>query len=373
MSNRKKIFIIAGEPSGDTHAAKLLKELKKLMPDTIFSGIGGEAMQNEGFESIVDIRKMSVVGIWEVARKYRFFKNIYDLCKKKLLEEKYDILIPVDYPGFNIRIANFARAIGIPVVYYIAPQLWAWGKIRARKLASAVDKLLVVFPFEQKFFSALGIETHFIGHPILDEPIFMQKAKNYEEREKIIAFLPGSRKQELRRHLKLVIDSAKKLKTIFPDFRMGIAKIKGFDSYYKQYFKSNFIKWEIFEDSKELMNNSLVGIVKTGTSTLESALCGMPFVMFYKTSFISYNFGKKLINLPYISLPNILLEKPLVKEYFQKDANPLTIVNEIVKLINNKDYYKFHQNEFNILKNMLGNSGASQRAAKIIYDFVNSK
>jgi|DewCreStandDraft_4_1066084.scaffolds.fasta_scaffold00019_52 lipid-A-disaccharide synthase len=373
MGSPKKIFILAGEPSGDLQAAKLLKELKFLMPDAIFSGIGGELMKKQGFDSLVDIQTMSVVGIWEVARKYNYFKKVYDLCKKKLIEENYDLFIPVDYPGFNIRLGNFARNKGIPVIYYIAPQLWAWGKKRAAKLSSAVDMLLVVFPFETEFFSSLGIKTYFIGHPMLDESCFMQKAKNYEEREKLIAFLPGSRKQELKRHFHLVNSTALKLKERFPDYRVAFARSKGLDRYYEEYMKEANVKWEVFDDTKVLLATAKVGVIKVGTSTLEASLLGLPFVMFYKTSYISYKIGKELINLPYISLPNILLKKNLVKELFQKDANSQILLNEISELLNNREYYNYVQCEFENLKSMLGESGASKRAAKIIYDFLYSK
>jgi len=363
----KTIFIVAGDQSGDSHAAKLMKELSLINPEITFIGIGGNEMTKAGLESIVPLSEISVVGFWEVAKRYFYFKQLIKKCQQILLSRAIDCFIPVDYPGFNIRLATFAKKNKIPVYYFIAPQLWAWGKSRARKLASAVDKLFVVFPFEVEYFNKFGIKTTFVGHPLLDKEIFSQEF----ERESRIALFPGSRLQEIRNHIPIMKKTIEIIKKKLPDFKVGIAISPIINqNIYKEMIPSN---WEVFTDSQLLMKTSAIGIVKTGTSTLEAALCQLPFVMMYKTSFISYNLGKYLIKLPFVCLVNILLNKRVVPELIQKDAEPNTIARLVMELIFNKSKTLGMIQDFTQLRVKLGNPGASNRAATIIYSMLNTK
>ncbi len=361
-----KFFIVAGDPSGDIHSAKLMKEIKLLMPDAEFVGIGGSLMEAEGLKSIVPISMISVVGFWEVAKKYSFFTKLLEQCKNLIKSNNFKAFIAVDYPGFNMKLAQFAKSIKTPVVYYIAPQLWAWGKNRAVKLSKIVDLLLVVFPFEVDFFQNFNINTKFVGHPLLDDERFSRKIKRYTERTKNIALLPGSRKQEIIKHLPMIIETAKILHQDYPDFQISIAKSSNIEKdLYLNFLKNNsFI--ELIDDNKELMSNAIAGAVKTGTSNLESCLLGMPFVMYYKTSALTYFLGRKLVNLPYISLVNILSNLPIIPELIQNDANPKNIAFEISKLINDGEYYDNIQSKFLEIRNNLGSTGASRRAAEMI-------
>lgn len=362
----RRIFISAGDPSGDIHAARLMKAMTEAGPDIEFIGIGGEKMTEAGLKSLVHISEISVVGFYEVAKKYTFFKKLLKKCENQLLEGEIDAFIPVDYPGFNIRLATFAKKNNIPVLYYIAPQLWAWGKNRANKLAGAVDKLLVVFPFEVEFFERYGIETFFMGHPLLDNPIFSDKAYNYNDREKKIAFLPGSRRQEVLKHISLMTRTAYILKNRLPDYKIAIAKSSSVDSdIYDKIAREN-PGWIFENDSRKLMLSAAAGLVKTGTSTLEASLCGMPFAMFYRTSNLSYQLSRRLINLPYISLTNILAEKFVNKEFIQKEAGPILIAGEIEKIIKDKSYRTAMIEDFRNIKEILGANGASKRAAEYI-------
>lgn len=361
----KKIFILAGDPSGDSHAANLMKELKILNPDIEYIGIGGEAMIGAGLKSLVSLSEISVVGFWEVGRRFLFFQKLLKKCQQLLLEENISCFIPVDYPGFNIRLAGFAKKNGIPVIYYIAPQLWAWGINRAKKLADCVNKLLVVFPFEVEFFKKFGINTEFIGHPLLDNPMFADQMIDFDKRDNTIAFLPGSRKQEVIKHLPLFEKIGNIISSKMPDYKLCIAKSNAIDEsfFYKIINKQG---WKVSSDSLGLMQSSSAGIVKTGTSNLEAALCGMPFAMVYKTSGFSYHLSKYLINLPYISIINILTNKLVINEFIQSEANPENIADNIIKLLTDREYYNQIQNEFINIRKMLGESGASKRAAKII-------
>lgn len=364
----KTVFISAGDPSGDIHASKLMAKLKLISPDIKFIGIGGKNMEAEGLESLTDIKDISVVGFLEVAKKLRFFTDLMNKCKKSIIDNNVDIFIPVDYPGFNIKLASFCKKNNIPVTYYIAPQLWAWGKNRAKKLTDTVDKLLVVFPFEKEYFANYGINTEFIGHPLMDNPKIAEDFDSKNKRLKIIALLPGSRKQEIQKHLDLFSEIAKEIKRKLPDYRFLMARTQSVDEIYFK-FKRRNIKIEFFDDSIELMQKSKAGIVKTGTSNLEAALCGMPFSMVYKTSLFTYLMGRMLINLPYISIVNILQNKAVINEFIQNNLNPVNIADDIVNIIETERYNNI-QSEFLKIKKLLNTKNASENAAKIISEYL---
>ena len=369
-----KIFISAGDPSGDIHAARLMKKLKdKTGNNCTFIGIGGSKMKEEGLESLADIKEISVVGFWEVAKKYKFFSALLKRSKKLMKDNKTDIFIPVDYPGFNIKLASYARSINIPVAYYIAPQLWAWGKNRAEKLVDAVNKVLVVFPFEVEHFQNYGLDTEFVGHPLLELPEFSKPVKSFEERERTIAMLPGSRKQEIIRHMDLFIKIATYIQAERQDIKIKIARSDNVDTEHYLPDELEQKNIELSDNSIELMQNSLAGIVKTGTSNLEAALCGLPFVMTYKTSTFTYLLGKKLINLPYLSIINILHYRNIVDEFIQKDATPQKIGNAILNFIDNKDEFDKIQNYMINIREKLGNKIASENAANSILKLLNYK
>jgi len=381
---KKKIFISVGDPSGDIHAARLMKKINDSI-DAEFLGIGGKLMEEQGLNSITSLKDISVVGFWEVAKKYRFFKRLLEQSKDILHKENIDLFLPVDYPGFNLRLSAFSKKNNIPVVYYIAPQLWAWGNNRAKKLNGKIDKLCVVFPFEEEYFKNQGIDAEYIGHPLLEDPNFnipyqikenlsktkLDKSKSdfLQKDNNLIAFMPGSRQQEIKRHNSLYIQCIEKLSAYNSSLKFGIARnsnisIADFDVY------SKFKNVEIYNDSRELMKKAYCGIVKTGTSTLEAALLGMPFTMIYKTSALTYNIGKHLVNLPYISLVNILREKEVIKELIQKDANAELITKSIIELIENKIKYNSIIDEFDKIREYLGNKKASENALKIIINFL---
>ncbi|MFN8358939.1 MAG: lipid-A-disaccharide synthase [Candidatus Kapaibacterium sp.] len=364
----KRIFIVAGDTSGDAHAAKLMRALKEQIPNVEFIGIGGQEMEREGLESLVSLREISVVGFWEVAKRYTFFRQLLKKCEELLEHSSVDCFLPVDYPGFNMRLAAFAKKKRIPVVYYIAPQLWAWGAGRAEKLAKCVDTLLVVFPFEVEFFRKFGINTEFVGHPLLDNEIFSQTNIAHDKR---IAFLPGSRLQEVKKHIPVMVQTYELLKKQLPTYRFAIAASPSIDpNVYSSMIPSD---WEIHTDSRALMKQSTAGIVKTGTSTLEAALCRMPFVMMYKTSSVSYHLSKHLIKLPYISLVNILANKSIVHEMIQQDARADVLAPIVVELCTNAAKRGQMLDEFTGIRTLLGDTGASRRAAEIIARIVGKK
>lgn len=359
----KRIFISAGDPSGDLHASRLMKEIKNLTPEVEFIGFGGRNMEKEGLESIIPLEKISIVGFWEVAKKYFFFLKFLKKCQKIISSGEVDLYLPVDFPGFNLRLSETAKSQNVPVVYYIAPQLWAWGKNRAKTLKNKVDELLTVFPFETDFFENYGIKTHFVGHPLLDDPEIPDEIPEKSDRDDVIAVLPGSRTQEVKRILPAVAKAIPRIKKKFPDHRIAIAKASFVeeDIYEDILNDKNF---EIWENTRDLLRTAKTGIVKTGTSNLEAALCGMPFVMVYLTSLGSYYLGRNLVNLPYISIVNILTNKELVKELIQNDVHEELIYTHIDSLLCNEMKYDFIQSQFQSIRELLGEKGAARNAAE---------
>lgn len=364
---KKRIFILAGEPSGDIHGARLMKELHAQDSGVEIVGIGGPMMEAEGLHSLVPISDMAVSGIWEVLKHYRFFRKTMDLCVSELRKGAIDLFLPIDYPGFNVRLAGEAKKSGIPVAYYIAPQLWAWGKNRADKISRVVDKLLVVFPFEVEFFHSHGINAEYVGHPLMDSPEFSEIPT---EREPVIALFPGSRRQELARHLPIVERVAELLSAELPDHRIALAMAKSLPEHFYDELKSRQPNWIFSSDSRHLMRTSACGLVKTGTTNLEAALLGLPFAMFYRTSYISYVLSKKMINLPYISLVNILTESFTVKELIQSDSTPERITRELVRLVRDGEYRHGIEKVFADIRDMLGSGGASRNAAHKILEML---
>ena len=366
----KRFFILAGEPSGDIHGARLMAELREQHGNVEFVGIGGENMQKQGLDSIIPLSQMSVVGINEVVKKILFFREVMYLCRNHLKNGNFDAFIPVDYPGFNLRLASYAKKTGIPVLYYIAPQLWAWGKNRTNKLKESVDLLMVVFPFEVDFFGKLGIKTTFVGHPLFDDPIYNNDFPLRNERNFAIAIFPGSRKQEILKHLSLVKQIIAKLNMRLPEYEIRIAISKKSDAKLYKRIKKNFPDIVLSDNPKELMRTSMAGIIKTGTSNLEAALLGLPINMFYKTSWLSYLLGKHLVNLKHLSLINILPGENVISEFIQRDAKTALIVDDILDIIQNEKRYIQIQETYNKIRKMLGEKGASEKAAKSILDFL---
>lgn len=361
-TNKKKIFISAGDPSGDIHAANMMRELIKLNPNVEFVGIGGPKMQELGLLPIVDFSKINVVGFWEVLKKYRFFKQLENNAKNIISGNDIDLVIMVDYPGLNIRLAKYAKSISKKVCYYIAPQLWAWGKNRAQKLSDSVDKLLVVFPFEVDFFKDFGIDTEFVGHPLLDLDTFELSSQNSRIKEQV-CLIPGSREQEVKEHLKLfseIIDNYK------VNFTFAVSKSPFVNDNVYSGFKVNHPNVKLYENSREAMKDSQYGIVKAGTSTLEAALLNIPFCTIYKTSTTSYLIGKYLININFLSMPNILLDKNVVEEFIQTDATPGKLSSMLNKFENDNNYVIQMKNDFSKIRTMLGTKSACEQSASII-------
>ena len=369
-----KYYIIAGEASGDLHASNLVAEIKKKDKKAEFRGCGGDLMKAQGVELLKHYRTMAYMGFVEVAVNLRKVLGNIAQCKKDIVEYHPDVVILVDYPGFNLRIADFAHENGFKVVYYISPQIWAWKRRRVHKIKRSVDKMLVILPFEEEFYRRYGVDVTFVGNPLLDElakvgtgnrSIFLRR-NSLGERREIIALLPGSRRQEVKRTLPVMI----KVASHFPDYQFVIAGISSLD---KSLYKDIIGQSDVFfveNQTYELLQNSSAALVTSGTATLETALFSIPEVVCYKATDFSYRLAKWMIKVKFISLVNLIMDREVVKELIQGDMNEDNLVKELDQLLHNGKRQRKLLEDYEELKDKLGNVGASEKAAGIICESV---
>ena len=369
-----KYYIIAGEASGDLHASNLVAEIKKKDKKAEFRGCGGDLMKAQGVELLKHYRTMAYMGFVEVAVNLRKVLGNIAQCKKDIVEYHPDVVILVDYPGFNLRIADFAHENGFKVVYYISPQIWAWKRRRVHKIKKSVDKMLVILPFEEEFYRRYGVDVTFVGNPLLDElakvgtgnrSIFLRR-NSLGERREIIALLPGSRRQEVKRTLPVMI----KVASHFPDYQFVIAGISSLD---KSLYKDIMGQSDVFfveNQTYELLQNSSAAMVTSGTATLETALFSIPEVVCYKATGFSYRLAKWMIKVKFISLVNLIMDREVVKELIQGDMNEDNLVKELDQLLHNGKRQRKLLEDYEELKDKLGNVGASEKAAGIICESV---
>ena len=374
-----KYYVIAGEPSGDLHASNLMKELL-LIDDTIqFQFWGGDLMENVTKQKPrKHIKDLAFMGFVEVIKNIRtIFKNIA-FCKKDILEYKPDVLLLVDYPGFNLRIADWAKQQGIRVIYYISPTIWAWKENRVEIIKRSVEKMFVILPFEVAVYKKHNYDADYAGHPLLDA-IEQEKDKlpnrevfiseNNLDNRPIIAVLPGSRKQEIERMFSIMLDVV----SDFKDFQFVIGGTTNLPKEAYNVALDMGIK-VVFNQTYALMHNAHAGIIKSGTSTLESALFRLPQVVCYKGGVISYSIARIVVGnrVKYISLPNLILDKPVVKELIQSDLTPENLKKELKLILAGKDREQMLA-EYDGLIKLLGNSGASKKVAELMYNHLNAK
>ena len=363
-----KYYIIAGEASGDLHASNLMKALKEKDSEAEFRFWGGDLMTEvAGKQPVKHYRDLAFMGFLEVAMNLRTILGNIKICKEDIKNYRPDVLILVDYPGFNLRIAEYAKSLGIKVVYYISPQLWAWKEGRVKIVKKFVDEMLVILPFEKDFYKKHQVEAHFVGHPLLDaisdlEPVDLQKFKseNYLNDKEIIALLPGSRKQEVEKKLEVMLS----VRSYFPHYQFVIAGAPSLPKeFYEKYVDENvhFVSNKTYD----LLRCSKAALVTSGTATLETALLNVPEVVCYKSSRISYEIGKLLVkNIKYISLVNLIMDREVVKELIQNDLNTENLVRELNLILG--DNRQKILNDYDELRQKLGGKGASENAAEII-------
>lgn len=377
-SDTPHILFVAGETSGDGHGAELIRALKALNPDLRCSGIGGARMAAEGMEIDEDLTPIAVVGFVEVLKHYGHFKKAFNAVIRKCRKTRIDAAVLIDYPGFNLRLARKLHKLGIKVFYFISPQVWAWKKNRVHHIRRDVDKMLVLFPFEEELYKEAGVDAVCVGHPLTDTA---KPAKTREEIRKIldlnpdsktIGLLPGSRSKEIERHLPLMLQAFEKMSSRFMRLQAVVLKAPSIPAdVYEKHIRRCRLPAALSEESLyDTLNACDAACVASGTATLEAGLIGTPMVVIYKTSFLTWQIAKRIVTLPFISLVNIISGKQIVTELIQKDANSDRISEELTTLLSDEKKILAMKEDLGNLRESLGDGGACEKAATIILDGV---
>jgi lipid-A-disaccharide synthase len=371
-------MIITGEVSGDLIGASLIRELKVLNPALKISGIGGDRMKSEGMEILYHTDQMAFLGFVEVIKHLPFIRKV----QKKLIDvirmEEINCVVLIDYPGFNLSIAKKLKPLGVKIIYYVSPQIWAWAKGRVKKVRKLVDKMLVVFPFELEFYRIENVKVEYVGHPLVErinQYKFLSRDEffskfNLEREKEILLVMPGSRKHEVKEIFPDVIKAANKLVKNF-NLQVVVARSKNIDEKYFQQESGSESFITIEDHNYELMKYSRFGIIKSGTSTLEAGYFALPMIVVYKTNQLTYLIGKQLVKLDRIGMVNILLNEMVVPELIQNEANSVNIFNTASKILSDNQVYEKVKLKLEKVKEKLGGDGASAKAANSILEILN--
>lgn len=362
MTNPRKLYVLVGEDSGDLHASKVLAALEK-QGGWDCRGMGGDKMIAQGFRAIAHVRDINFMGFFEVVQNLGTIRELFKIVKKDMSDWKPDAVLLVDYPGFNLRMAKYIKeTLGIPVLYYISPQLWAWKKGRIKSIRAYVDRMMVILPFEVPFYKGEDVEADFVGHPLLD---VIDTQKSREPVSGRVALLPGSRKQEITRMLPVMLEAAKQ----FPEKEFVVAGAPSqTPSFYEKLMAgSEATLWE--NQTYELLDTAEIAVVTSGTATLETALHGVPEVVVYKAHPISYIIGKRLMQVDHMSLVNLVLDRRAVPELLQGIFTADDVANALRDL-DKAETRQVMSADYEELYRALGDAGAAERVAKIISETV---
>ncbi len=372
-----RYYVIAGEASGDLHASRLIRAIKQNDSDASIRAWGGDLMENEGAILVKHYRDLAFMGFTEVLLNLRTILSNMKFCKKDMIEFNPDVVIFVDYPGFNIPMASFAKKNGLKTAYYISPQIWAWKEKRVHTIKKVVDKMMVILPFEKDFYKKWNYEVEYVGHPLIEIIDGFRDSSNVEkvkqelglkDNKKVVALLPGSRIQEIRKKLPIMLEATKE----FPDLIFILAQAASLsDDLILQYTK-NYPNVQVVKDQTyALLSIADAALVTSGTATLETALFKIPEIVCYKGSPISYQIGKKLIKVPFISLVNLIMGKKVVQELIQDELTSNNIKKELQKIISPGSVRELMIDDFNKLHSQLSTGGsASNNAADVIKKMI---
>jgi lipid-A-disaccharide synthase len=372
-----RYYFIAGEASGDLHASNLIRELKCLDPEAGFRGWGGDLMQDQGVELVKHYRDLAFMGFLEVIAHMPTILRNFRFCEKDILFWKPDVLVLIDYPGFNLRMAKFARQHGIRVYYYISPQLWAWRSSRVKKVKQCVDKMFVILPFEKDFYAGFGYPVDYVGHPLLDvihgdlhlagrEEFFH---KNGLAECPVIALIPGSRMMEIRKMLERMMEICDE----FPRYQFVVAGAPSIPrEFYEEIIRKPSVRL-VMNQTYDLLQHSRAALVTSGTATLETALMGVPQVVCYKGNYLSYLIARRLIKVKFISLVNLIAGKMLVPELIQSGLNRKNLLQELNSILEDGPARREMIDGYRLLTAELGGQGASKRAANLMIQYLREK
>jgi lipid-A-disaccharide synthase len=385
----KKIFIIAGEASGDMHAAGLCKELKAREPDISITGVGGPAMKKAGVDLLFPNSRLAVVGLFEVLSHAGPIFSAYRTVTKWLKKYRPSVLILVDYPEFNLLVASRAKKLGIPVFYYISPQIWAWREGRVKKIRRLVDRMAVILPFEKEFYSRHGMDVAYVGHPLIDtvkpstdrETFCAQHGMNPDW--PVVGLLPGSRTGEIRRFFKTMLETGRLVKNAVPAAQFVIPAAPGMENatidLLKKEIKETLPAWDrdnfriVYDQTHDAIAASDIILTASGTVTLEAGIIGTPMVVMYTVSPITYHLGRHLIKVKYCSLVNLVAGREIVPEILQDEVTPQRLASEITSRLKDASELSRIRQELHSLRDMLGGGGAAGRAAEEVVALMGVK
>ena len=365
-----KYYIIAGEASGDLHGSRLIEALRRYDANAIFRCWGGDLIKAQpGVSLAKHISELAFMGFVEILSHLRTIKRNFTFCKQDIADFQPDVVILIDYPGFNLRMAKWVKDNGFKTFYYISPQLWAWKKGRIEIVRKYIDKMFVILPFEKSFYKQNGIDVIYEGHPlkdIVDEAIAKKDNEKLSFKKPVIALLPGSRKQEIHRKLPVMLQVV----DVFPEYQFVIAAAPSIsETFYKQFTHGKNVSI-LYNQTYALLKHAKAALVTSGTATLETALFGVPEIVCYKSGIISYLIAKQLIKVKYISLVNLIMDKPVIKELIQNDCRKDMIISELKKILTNHEYRNQIIQDYNTLRTKLGETGMVNRIGQKMISII---
>jgi len=372
----KHIFISAGELSGDIHGGNLVAAIRNEQPEISISAVGGDNMSSSGATLLYHIRETSFMGFVEVVRHLPFIYKLWKKTLRHIDQSKPDLVVLIDYPGFNLRLAKAVTKRNIPVIYYISPQVWAWHQSRVKKIKKYTRIVLCILPFEEDWLKNHGVNAHFVGHPLIDQVAKIQTINPVSESIKpvnatpYIGLFPGSRRQEIQRHLPVMLETVHRLKENYPALHVAVSIAPDIDiTAYKKQQNSEWIHW-LKNRNHRIMQSANLLIMSSGTATLEASLFLTPLIVIYRLSPISYLMGKMLVKVPFISLANLIANRKGITELIQHEANPDNIVHEANILLSDSEYRAQMIQFLKEVNQQLGKPGTSNRTAEIILGFL---
>ncbi len=370
-------MIIAGEASGDMHGARLVRAMQALDPGLSFSGIGGNALRAAGVRIKVDNSKIAVVGVSEVISKLKILRNALQVAKEALKRSRPDLLIVIDFPDFNLRVARAAKKLGVPVMYYISPQIWAWRAGRVKKIKRVVDHMVVIFPFEVPLYERCHVPVTFVGHPLLDS-VHSKISEGIREASRgnnlVLGLLPGSRNEEIMRLLPTMLQAGELISKEIVGIRFIIAVASSVDRALVESMiqEEGAQSFSLSDKVQDVLNEATLVITASGTVTLEAAIAGTPMIVVYRVSRFSYWLGKRLIRVEHIGLANLVAGRRIVPELLQHQATPENIAQEALRLLQDESRLVEMRRQLHYVAKSLGAPGASRRAAEVAMSLLAS-
>ena len=374
MAGPPIILLLAGEPSGDEHAARVARFLKEQWPGCTILGTGGQRMAAEGVECMAGLEDLAVMGFVEVLSRLSFFWRLERRVRGLIGGGRVDLVIAVNYPGFNLRITECAKAAGVPVVFYIPPQVWAWRAGRARRLARAADRICVILPFEEAIFKEAGARVEFVGHPLIDREDDVPsrdafcRASGLDPGRRVLALLPGSRRQEIRRHLRVFLEAGARLRRHDPDLQLAVAEAEGLDLRLPAGAEA-----VVVPRARPLLAHACAAIVKSGTSTLEAALAGVPFVVAYRTHPWTFALARRLVRVEHIALANLVVGRRVVPELLQDAVTGARLAASVRPMLDEGPARQRVLGGLGEARARLGRPGASRRVARVAAEVLEER